>query len=221
MAPEAEGAGAAAAAAMAHRMLFVRDLLRCDQLPADAHLLQPALRSFVFGNPPQRLHRVRCLGTVVRRCDVPVAADGARETLLYLDDGSGLIPVVLPRAVEGAPAPSGPSIAWRCDPSGPQVGETIEVFGSLHSGEHPALADVDARQRYVCAASWVRERNALQESYRALEIEQLCARATVLLPTLPSCTRACACTHASPLSCACVCRAAVDAQIGSTTFATG
>ena len=168
---------------MAHRMLFVRDLLRCEQLPADAHLLHPTLRSFVFGNPPQRLHRVRCLGTVVRRCDVSVA-DGALETLVYLDDGSGLIPVVLPRAVEGAPGPSGPAVAWRCDPSGPEVAETIEVFGSLHSGEHPALADVDARQRYVCAASWVRERNALQESCRALEIQQLCERTTVLPPAL-------------------------------------
>ena len=157
-----------------HRMLFVRDLLRCETLPADSAMLDPALRCFVFGNPPQRLERVRCLGTVVRRHEVPVK-DGAVERLVYLDDGSGLIPVVLPRSMEGAPGPSGPSVTWRCESCGPEAGDTVEIFGSLHSGEHPALADVDPTQRYICAASWVAERNPLQESYRSLEIQQLCA----------------------------------------------
>lgn len=156
-----------------HRMLFVRDLLRCEELPGDGAMVSPALRSFVFGNPAQRLERIRCLGTVVQRCAVPVM-DGL-ETLAYLDDGSGIIPIVLPRSVEGAPQPAGPSVTWRCDPAGPDVGDVIEVFGSLHSGEHPALEDVDGTQRYLCAASWVRQKSVLQESSRALEIQQLCA----------------------------------------------
>jgi hypothetical protein len=41
-------------------------------------------------------------------------------------------------------------------------------------GAHPALAEVDVAQRYVSVVSWVREGNPLQESYRALQIQQLC-----------------------------------------------
>ena len=41
-------------------------------------------------------------------------------------------------------------------------------------GAHPALAEVHVAQRYISAVSWVREGNPLQESYRALQIQQLC-----------------------------------------------
>eukprot|EP01046_Picozoa_sp_COSAG06_P065500 COSAG06_NODE_16116_length_1021_cov_1.686551_2_plen_203_part_00 len=199
----------------AHRMLFVRDLLRCEELPADAPAVAPALRCFVFGNPPERLERVRVLGNVVMTCAV-TAADGAPDTLVYLDDASGLIPVVLPRHAAGAPGPGGPSVVWRHDPAGPQVGDCIDVFGTLHSGQHAALADVDAAQRYVCAASWVKEGNALQESSRALEIQQLCACARAAAAA--TATYAASLRHRRSLTPACP---RICAQISSSTFATG
>ena len=151
------------------------DLLRAEQLPSDAAEVHEQLRCFVFGNPPQRLQRIRVMGTVVRAATCGTAS--GVETVVYLDDASGVIPVVLPRHADAAPTlnqpAAGPAVAWSCDPDGPAVGEVVDVFGTLHSGHQPALADADARQRWVAAAGWVRERDALQETYRALKIRSL------------------------------------------------
>ena len=143
-----------------HLMLFVRELLTCELLPADAPLLSPALRTFLIGKPPRPLHRLRCLGTVVRRAVVTVAGIGV-ETVIYLDDGSGVIPAVLPRSVSGTPAPAGPSVAWVCDPAGPEVGEVVEVFGTIQVraapnlpvGAHPLLCFVSESSRSLAGAA--------------------------------------------------------------------
>ena len=155
-----------------HRMLFVRDLLRCEELPKDAPSVAPQLRCFVFGNPSQKLERIRAMGTVARTAST-TAADGGMDTVVYLDDASAVIPVVLPRSMQGQSSPVGPSVTWCCDPEGPAMGDVIDVFGTLHSGSHQALEDGDPSQRFICAVGWVKERDVLQESHRALEIRQL------------------------------------------------
>ena len=80
------------------------DLLRAEQLPSDAAEVHEQLRCFVFGNPPQRLQRIRVMGTVVRAATCGTAS--GVETVVYLDDASGVIPVVLPRSALGDSPPS-------------------------------------------------------------------------------------------------------------------
>lgn len=98
-----------------HHVLFVNDLLRCEELPRDAPSVAPELRCFVFGNPREKLERVRAMGTVTMSSHCAPAAGGSRpppqvDTVVYLDDASGVIPVVLPRSMQGESSSLGPSV---------------------------------------------------------------------------------------------------------------
>ena len=60
---------------------------------------------------------------------------------MYIDDGSGVIAVVLPRHIDGvAGLQTGVALAWCPGNDNPKVGDVIDLFGTLHSGFHQVIS---------------------------------------------------------------------------------